>query len=222
MLCVCVCSCEFMPVCLYMCVCACVFVSTCACMHVCLPLHVCMCLYVHECLSVYVCMCTCVCVCASTHLLSCLRQDLLFVAVSSRLATSWPSGDSLLSSSHVVGTVGLQMCATMSGLTWLLGMQSDPHACPVKFQVPIELPVQPVLSTSTITCSHFLRPQKGKNQLSSSSWTIRLSWDWKSCGRWKILLLVHFRFLLPLQNLTFNGGVQGYKLSLPISATSSF
>lgn len=170
-LCVCVCSCALMPVCLYTYVY--VHVSTCARMHVCLPLHVCMCLclclYVQECLSVYVCMCTCVCVCASTYLLPCLRQDLLFAAVSSRLVATCPSGDSLLSSSRVVETVGLQMCVTMSGLTRILGMQSDPHACPVKFQVPIELPAQPVLSTSTITLLSFSEAPERQNQLSSSS-----------------------------------------------------
>lgn len=160
---VCVYVCVFMNVCMCVCVLGWVYVyarvcvSMCMFLHVCLSLHVYMCLYVHECLfvCVYVYMCTCVCVYASTHLLPCLRQDFLFAAVSSRLVASWPSGDSLLSSSRVVGTVGLQMCATMSGLTWFLGMQSDPHACPVKFQVPIELPAQPVLSTSTITLLSF-------------------------------------------------------------------
>lgn len=164
---VCIHACMF----IHVCVCACVFVSTCARMHVCLPLHVCMCLYVHECLFVCVCfcMCTCVCVCASTYLLPCLRQDLLFAAVSSRLAATCPSRDSLLSSSRVVETVGLQMCVTMSGLTRLLGMQSDPHACPVKFQVPIELPAQPVLSTPTVTLLSFSEAPERQNQLSSSS-----------------------------------------------------
>lgn len=195
--------CMCMCICVYMCTYACVFASACV--------------YVFVCPWVFICVRI-----ASNHLLPCLRQDLLFAAVSSRLVATCPSGDSLLSSSRVVETVGLQMCATMSGLTRLLGIQSDPHACPVKFQVPIELPAQPVLSTPTVTLLSFSEAPERQNQLSSSSWPIWLSWDWKRCGRWKILLLVHFRFLLPLQNLAFNGGVQGYKSSLPVSATSSF
>lgn len=157
---VCIHACMF----IHVCVCACVFVSTCARMHVCLPLHVCMCLYVHECLFV--------CVCLHVHVCMCVYQYLpttLFAVVSSRLAATCPSGNSLLSSSRVVETVGLQMCVTMSGLTWLLGIQSDPHACPVKFQVPIELPAQPVLSTPTVTLLSFSEALERQNQLSSSS-----------------------------------------------------
>lgn len=174
-LCVCVCSCAFMPVCLYTYVyvhvylCLHVHVCMCVCLCMCVCVCVCVCMSTSVYLSVYVCMCTCVCVCTSTHLLPCLRQDLLFAAVSSRLAATCPSGDSLLSSSRVVETVGLQMCVTMSGLTRLLGMQSDPHACPVKFQVPIELPAQPVLSTPTVTLLSFSEAPERQNQLSSSS-----------------------------------------------------
>lgn len=170
-LCVCVCSCAFMPVCLYTYVYVHVYLCLHVhiCMYVCLCMRVCVCMSMSVYLSVYVCMCTCVCVCANTYLLPCLRQDLLFAAVSSRLAATCPSGESLLSSSRVVETVGLQMCVTMSGLTRLLGMQSDPHACPVKFQVPIELPAQPVLSTPTVTLLSFSEAPERQNQLSSSS-----------------------------------------------------
>ena len=129
-----------------MCVCvgmsACVHVYVYICMHVCACAHGYACVhayvYMHACICVHVCMYMCACV--WVYMCVC-ETDLLLTFACTVLAGLTYFGDSPAPDSHLsIRALGLQPCATASGLNVVSeDLNSGPHTFPIKLSPSFSL-----------------------------------------------------------------------------------